>query len=177
MAAGKAAHCPCLYHTIAQKAIAQCAEVRAPRPGAPPAPVASPSHPAAPLDVAALAATWPRQAITSLAPLVRGEGRGEGRFRARTGVSGEPRPYRSIGDWRMNLKPQSCRPRMRVHNANSADVSVRRNAPSLSLKRLAPHPSPLPASEAREDTLCTPRSFPRPQDKRSTNAIFQGPRS
>src|SRR5882724_2711757 len=33
-----------------------CAEVRAPRPGAPPAPVASPSQPEAPLDVAAEAA-------------------------------------------------------------------------------------------------------------------------
>src|SRR3984893_8734332 len=72
-----------------------------------------------------------------------------------------------MGSWRTNLKPPSCRPRIRVHNANSAGVSARRNnrerstcfwflprnAAILQLRALAPHPGPLPARGAREETL------------------------
>jgi len=57
------------------------------------------------------------------------------------------------------LEPASCRPRMRVHNANSAAVSPRRNdrarsvrlwslpcsAATLLVEGFAPHPNPLPA--------------------------------
>src|SRR5271167_365485 len=82
-----------------------------------------------------------------------------------------------MGSWRTNLKPPSWRPRMRVHNANSAGVSARRNdrarsarfssllrnAAILLSRRLAPHPGPLPASGSSMHTsqhgMCCAEGF------------------